>query len=152
VIVISIDTTQVKIKLKIVFYIEAAINFVTVFLCLFFPAFFISQLTDTSIGPVAVELARWYGVLLFVITFIMLGILIIESSKSFFIVMLGYLLGDFAQIAVAIYFAVTISGWSVGILVTLILTLILVIFRFIVIFKPQYLGFKDSEKKDELEE
>lgn len=102
--------------------------------------------------PVAFELARWYGVLLFVITFIMLGLLIKENSEAFAIIMLGYLIGDFAQIGVAIYFAVNLNSWSTGILVTLVLTFILLIFRIIVLLKPQLLGFSNARKKNEEKE
>lgn len=152
VIVISTETSQKRIKLKFVFYAEALVNFITVFLCLFFPVFFVSQLTVVFLTPVAFELARWYGVLLFVITFIMLGLLIKENSEAFAIIMLGYLIGDFAQIGVAIYFAVNLNSWSTGILVTLVLTFILLIFRIIVLLKPQLLGFSNARKKDEEKE
>ena len=61
-------------------------------------------------------------------------------------------LGDFAQTAVTIYFAVAFGKWSTGLIITLILTLILAVFRFIVLIKPHLLGFKNIEKKDEEKE
>jgi hypothetical protein len=140
---------QSKIKLKFAFYGEGLLNLIMVILCIFIPQFFIGQLTDQSISPVGTEMVIWYGILLFVITFIMTGILVIENQKAFIIVMIGYLFGDWFQIGAAIHFAVKLDSWTFGIIFTIAITAVLIILRFIVIFKPQFLGFKQKEEERE---
>ncbi|NHJ40320.1 MAG: hypothetical protein FK731_09835 [Asgard group archaeon] len=132
-------------KLKYVFYFEVLLNIIMVILCIFVPQFFISQLTGESFTQVGIEIVIWYGILLFVISFIMIGILIIEDQKSFRIVMIGYIFGDWFQIGAAIHFALKLSSWSFGIIFTIVITFILIIFRLVVIIHPNFLGFKEKE-------
>ncbi|NHJ48295.1 MAG: hypothetical protein FK733_10965 [Asgard group archaeon] len=136
------NETKVRIKLKYAFYGEALLNTIMVILCIFIPQFFIRQLTSETSSTLSLEMVIWYGILLFVITFIMTGILIIENQKAFKIVMIGYLFGDWFQIGAAIHFAIKLNSWTFGIIFTIVITAVLIILRFIVIFKPQFLGFK----------
>ncbi|MFW9925109.1 MAG: hypothetical protein ACFFDW_17700 [Candidatus Thorarchaeota archaeon] len=110
-----------------------------------------NQFVENTNELLALEITRWYGILLFVITFILIGSLILGNNELVKIVLLGYLIGDFAQIAATIYLAVIINNWSFAILFTLIITLILIIFRIIVLIKPQLLGLKPIMKKKEIE-
>lgn len=142
---------SIPIKLKYIFYFEGIINIATMILCIFFPRFFLNQFVENTNELLALEITRWYGILLFVITFILIGSLILGNNELVKIVLLGYLIGDFAQIAATIYLAVIINNWSFAILFTLIITLILIIFRIIVLIKPQLLGLKPIMKKKEIE-
>ena len=83
----------------------------------------------------------------------MVGILYIEEQKSFFIVMVSYLFGDALQIGASIYFAESFNEWKYGIIISIVLTVILMIFRIIIIIKPQWLGFtKKGDKKEVIRE
>ncbi|NHK30601.1 MAG: hypothetical protein FK730_04575 [Asgard group archaeon] len=132
-------------KLKYAFYFEGLLNLIMVILCIFVPQFFISQLTNETYTQISVEFVIWYGILLFVIAFIMIGILIIEDKKAFQIVMIGYLFGDWFQIGAAIHFALKLNSWSLGIIFTIVITLLLIIFRLIVIIRPNFIGLKEKE-------
>ena len=137
-------SSQVKVQLKWAFYIEGLINLATTILCFVAPAFFLAQMTAEEITPLSKNLVYWYGVLLFVITAMMVSILYIEEKKSFILIMISYLIGDFLQIAFAIYFALSLSSWSVGIISTIGITVPLIILRIIVLAKPDWLGFKEK--------
>lgn len=139
-----------KIKLKYLFYGEAVINSSTLIICLFFPAFFLKQLIGEDSSVIAsIEIVRWYGILLFVITFILIGSLILEKFEFIKIVLIGYLIGDIAQIIAAIILAVRISYWSFAIIFTIVITGILIALRIGVLIKPKLLGFREDNKKIE---
>ncbi|NHJ85780.1 MAG: hypothetical protein FK734_09980 [Asgard group archaeon] len=132
-----------KVKLKYVFYFEAIINMIVLVICIFLPEMFLEQLTNQTFGIVGKEMVRWYGILLFVITFILIGALFTEKKEFVIIVLLGYIIGDFAQIGVTIYLGFLISYWSYSLIITLALTGILILFRLIVLIKPQLLGLTE---------
>ena len=145
-----IMTKKNWLKLKYAFYFEGILNLIMLILCVFVPRFFISQLTNETFTQVSIEMVIWYGILLFVITFIMIGILVIEDQRAFRIIMIGYVFGDLFQIGAAIHFALKLNSWTFGIIFTIVITLILIIFRFTVIIRPNFLGFKEKMMKDNI--
>ncbi|HUU77909.1 MAG TPA: hypothetical protein VMX55_06150 [candidate division Zixibacteria bacterium] len=137
------NTSDTKIKLKFVFYLEGLINSTIVIICLFFPNFFLKQVTSSIPSSIiAIEMVRWYSILLFVITFILMGALIIEKYEFFKIILIGYLIGDFIQIAATIYLAIRLASWTFALIFTIAITIILVIFRILILLKPNLLGFR----------
>ena len=135
-----------KIKLKYLFYGEAGINLGTLIICLFFPAFFLKQLVGNNPTEIiSIEIVRWYGILLFVITFILVGSIILEKFEFVKIVIIGYLIGDVAQIIASIILAVRISYWSFAIIFTISITVLLIVLRILGLIKPKLLGFKEEK-------
>lgn len=131
-----------RIDLKVVFYLEAVINLVMVILCIFFPLFFIGQFTTITLQIPGIEIIRWYGILLLVITLILLGALITNIYEFIRIVLISYLIGDFAQIGATIYFALKIATWNLAIIFTIVITVILIVFRILVLSFPMLIKEK----------
>ncbi|MBD3190383.1 MAG: hypothetical protein GF308_07050 [Candidatus Heimdallarchaeota archaeon] len=131
-----------RIDLKVVFYLEAVINLVVVILCIFFPSFFIGQFTTITLQIPGIEIIRWYGILLLVITLILLGALITKKYEFIRIVLISYLIGDIAQIGATIYFALKIATWNFAIIFTMVITVILIVFRILVLSFPMLIKEK----------
>lgn len=125
------DTKWIPFPMKYVFYTESLINFITVVMCLAFPQIFLSQLINTSqnLENSALFLVRWYGVLLFVLTLIMGGLLVKKNEEGFRIVMVAYLIGDGLQIWVSLQLVVSLQESTAGTTLSIGITLVLIIFR-----------------------
>lgn len=136
-------------QLKFVFYFEALINTASLIMCIFFPIYFLGQFSSDAVATVGVEIVRWYGILLFVITFILVGVLIKENIEAVKIVLLGYLIGDFAQIGASIYLAIILNTWSFAVIFAITVTVVLIIFRIIALAKPDYLGLRRKNEDKE---
>ncbi|MBN1328222.1 MAG: hypothetical protein JXA54_02000 [Candidatus Heimdallarchaeota archaeon] len=142
------NTKQRKIKLKYVFYAEGALNFIIFFICIIAPDFFIKQMTTETYTTVAIEFIYWYGALLLILTSMMIAILIIENKQSFLAILICYFVGDLLQIILAIHFAITLNSWTLGIIITIILSTILAIIRIVIFIRPNWLGFKESKREN----
>lgn len=138
----SKTTMQEILQLKFVFYFEALINCASLIMCIFFPVYFLGQFSPEAVVTVGIEIVRWYGILLFVLTFILVGVLLKGNLEAVKIVLLGYLIGDFAQIGASIYLALILNSWSFAIIFAIVVTVVLIVFRIIVLAKPDYLGIK----------
>jgi len=147
----SMNTTifQKYFQIKFVFYFEALINCASLIMCIFFPIYFLGQFSADAVATVGVEIVRWYGILLFVITFILVGVLIKGNLEAVKIVLLGYLIGDFAQIGATLYLALTLNSWSFAVIFAIAITVVLIIFRIIALAKPDYLGLKSKNEDEE---
>lgn len=97
-------------KLKYVFYFESLLMGITVVLGMFFPAQFLAQLTPEPPTPLLLELARWYGVPFFPLTFIQLATLQSGNRYALKLVMISYLLTDVLQLGVTLHFALTLGA------------------------------------------
>src|SRR2546428_6890847 len=84
-----------------VFYLEIVINIVSEVQCFFAPATFIAQFSDRPVPAVTLDLVRWYGVLLFVLTYLLYRALRIRGTMLI-IVLQGFLIGDVIQIIVVL--------------------------------------------------
>ncbi|MHA1126071.1 MAG: hypothetical protein ACTSO7_11230 [Candidatus Heimdallarchaeota archaeon] len=135
-------------QLKFIFYLEALVNSATLIMCIFFPVYFLGQFSSDTVPIVGVEIVRWYGILLFVITFILVGVLIKENLEAVKIVLLGYLIGDFAQIGVTLYLALTLKSWSFAVIFAIVITVLLIVFRILALAKPEYLGIKRKNEDE----
>ncbi|NHJ87108.1 MAG: hypothetical protein FK734_16715 [Asgard group archaeon] len=138
---------QRTIQLKYVFYAEGILNFIIFFICIAKPDIFIKQMTSLSYDQVTIEFVYWYGALLLVLTSMLIGILILENRRSFLVVLSCYLVGDLVQTLLAIKFAVDLDKWTTGIIITIVLSLVLAIFRIIILIKPKWLGFREEKKE-----
>ncbi len=78
------------------------LNFGTGLLCLAAPAAFVAQFASDSVAPVPLELIRWYGVLLWVLTYFVLRILPQNDNRMLAPAVEALLFGDLVHL-VAIY-------------------------------------------------
>ena len=122
-------------KLLYVFYLEAAISLLSSFQSFFMPATFLKQFTADPAPTLAIEMTRWYGVLLFAMVYMLLQGLRIRGT-AFKLVLQGLLLGDFLQIAATFITARALGGWSFVLYMAVGLTAIYIVLRVICLWKP----------------
>ena len=95
-----------------VFWFEAIFNVVIVFMALIFPAVYLQQFEIIEL-PIVLELAgRYYGVIFFVLTYILVRALLSQERKFICRVLEAYLLGDIIQIWAAFQLVDAMGGWS----------------------------------------
>lgn len=130
-------------KLKYVFWSEFLINIPSFLMCLFTPALFVDQLTGLESDGLVRSLIQWYGVILFVLTFILGMALKNRDISALRIIFMGYGIGDLMQIAVTWQLAAHIGGWNFSLIFTVVLSLILCASRIAALLDMNRLGFKD---------
>ena len=118
-----------------VFYLEAAISTLSGFQAFFTPAAFLKQFTTDPAPTLAVEMTRWYGVLLFVLVYLLIQGLRIRGM-TFKVILQGLLIGDFFQIAATFVTARALGSWSFVLYMSVILSIIYAILRGICLWKP----------------
>ena len=122
-----------------VFYLEAAISTLSGFQSFFMPAAFLKQFTSDPAPTLAIEMTRWYGVLLFVLVYLLLQGLRLRGG-ALKLVLQGLLLGDILQIAATFVTARALGGWSFVLYMSLILTTLYILLRGICLWKPVETG------------
>lgn len=127
-----------------VFYLEIAANLFLMVQSLFFPASFVAQYTTQPATPVALELARWYGVLLIPIVWVLIRALQVRG-KTLKLVLEAYLAFDLVQIVVVFVSAGSL-GWAPYVVIALVIEIILAIARILCLWKPLQTGI-DNETR-----
>ncbi|MEM8606592.1 MAG: hypothetical protein AAGF92_05780 [Myxococcota bacterium] len=94
-----------------VFYFEALSNLGSAGFAMFAPGAFLGQFTSEPIPAGAVEIGRWYALLLVVLSLVLLAALREGTDRFLRPVIAAFLLGDVLQIAVAVRLGM-VSGSS----------------------------------------
>jgi hypothetical protein len=122
-----------------IFYLEAAISLLSGFQSFFMPATFLRQFTVDPAPTLAIEMTRWYGVLLFAMVYLLLQGLRIRGG-ALKLVLQGLLLGDILQIAATFMTARAMGSWSFVLYMSIVLSVIYAILRVICLWKPVETG------------
>ena len=122
-----------------VFYLESAISLFSGFQAFFMPAMFLKQFSPDPAPTLAVEMARWYGVLLFVLVYLLLKGLQLRGA-ALKLTLQGLLLGDFLQIAATFVTARALGGWSFVLYMSVIISAVYIVLRGICLWKPVVTG------------
>ncbi len=112
-----------------------ALNFGTGLLCLAAPAMFVAQFSTDALPPVPLELIRWYGVLLWVLTFAVLRILPFKDNRMLFPVVEALLFGDLVHLVATYLFYQTRPVWNFSFIIMLFFTLSLAILRSVWVYR-----------------
>jgi hypothetical protein len=113
-----------------VFLFEAIIiNFLVGAFVFFFPSGFVANFTNDVVSAVPLELIRWYGVLLFVLSFAMLRALALRSQEGVRIVVEALLVGDFAHLVASYLFFQNGGAWNFASVTMMISTVTLILIR-----------------------
>jgi hypothetical protein len=123
-----------------IFYLELAANLFLVVQCLFFPAAFMAGYSAEPASPAALEVARWYGVLLIPIVWVLFRALQIRG-KTLKLVLQAYLAFDLVQIVVGLVSANTL-GWAPYIMIVIPLEVALAAARIVCLWKPMETGIE----------
>ena len=131
-------------NLKLVFYAEVLINTITLLLCFFSPGKFIEQLVTVDYNLFAAELARWYGLVLLLLSGIMLTALRQKTFHFLRIVLLINLPGDIIQVALTVHTAHVFNRWTAGLIFTIVVCTLLFVTRVAVLKKPGLAGYENA--------
>lgn len=121
-----------------VFYLEIAANLFLAVQCLFFPAAFLAQFSNQPAPAFALEVARWYGVLLIPITWLLFRVLQ-TRGQSLKLVLEAYLVFDLVQIVVCFVTASTL-GWAPYVVIALLIEVTLATARILCLWRPVQTG------------
>jgi hypothetical protein len=104
-------------------------------MCLIAPNFFVSQFSTDTMPPVALELTRWYGVLLWVLAFYVLRILPMKDDRILAPAVEALLFGDLVHLFAIYMFHQVLPAWSFSFITMLFFTFGLAITRSIWVYK-----------------
>lgn len=128
--------------IRYIFYLEIAINLLSIPQTLFAPGAFITQMSGQAASAPASEMARWYGVLLCVMTWLLFRALRVRGS-ALKLTLEAYLLGDVVHIAVSFVSAAAL-GWTGAIVVGVVLSILLGAARLVCLWKPVETGIESK--------
>lgn len=104
-------------------------------LCLFVPNKFLSQFTSEPFPAVGLEFIRWYGVLLWVLTFFVLRILPMKEDRILAPAVEALLFGDLVHLYAIYMFYQVIPAWSFSFILMLFFTTFLATVRSVWVYK-----------------
>lgn len=123
-----------------IFYLEVVISLFSAFQAFFLPAGFAQQLAPGGAPPaLAVEMARWYGVLLFVLVYLLARGLYLRG-EPLKLALQALLIGDILQIWATYLTAQTLGGWSFTLVMSAALSILYLVLRAICLWKPAQTG------------
>ncbi|MFN8443317.1 MAG: hypothetical protein U0175_21250 [Caldilineaceae bacterium] len=126
-------------RLVYLFYVEILINFVSIYQSIFTPAAFVAQFGDQPVAPVALEVVRWYGVLLIVLSYLLWRGLR-QGGVALRLILEALLLGDIIQLAVAFATARNLGNWPFVVIMAIVLSVVLAVARLL------YLNFDNKQR------
>ena len=118
-----------------IFYLESAISVLSAFQALFMPAAFLEQFTTDPAPVLAIEMTRWYGVVLFVLVYLLLKGLQMRGP-ALKLALQAMLIGDALQIGATFITAKALGGWSFTLFMSVGLSAIYLILRAVCLWKP----------------
>jgi len=122
-----------------IFYVEILISILSAVQALFMPAVFLKQFSSEAAPALAVEMTRWYGVLLVVLLFLLVQGLRLRGAPLK-LALQALLVGDVLQIGVTFVTARALGGWSTVLVLAAGLSLFYLIVRAICLWKPVETG------------
>ena len=122
-----------------IFYFESALSLFSAVQALFIPAMFLQQLTTDPAPVLAVEMTRWYGVVLFVLVYLLLQGLRMRGP-ALKLALQAMLFGDVLQIGATFVTAKALGGWSFTLIMSVVLSVVYLILRAVCLWKPVETG------------
>lgn len=125
---------------RYIFYLEILVNLLSGFQTLFTPSTFMAQFSSLPVTAPAAEMARWYGVLICVVNWLLFRALQ-RRGPALKLALEAYLVGDILQIVVSFVSASTL-GWTGNIVLSVVISLLLGVARMICLWKPVETGIE----------
>ncbi len=122
-----------------IFYVESAISLLSAFQALFMPAIFLQQLAKGAAPVLAIEMTRWYGVVLFVLVYLLLQGLRMRGP-ALKLALQAMLIGDVLQIGATFVTARALGMWSFTLIMSVVLSAFYLIVRAICLWMPVETG------------
>jgi hypothetical protein len=124
-----------------VFYVEILINVASGGQTLFAPAAFLGQFSGEPAPAFALEMTRWYGVLIAVLTYLLIRGLMLRGT-TLKVALEALLLGDVIQIIVSFVTANVLGVWTSNVILSVVLSVILAVVRLVCLWKPIETGIE----------
>ncbi len=109
-------------------------------MCLFAPEFFSAQFGADALPALGVEFVRWYGVLLWVLTFFVLRLLPANDDRLLAPAVEALLFGDLVHLYAIYMFHRVFPIWSFAFIIMLFFTVTLAALRSVWVYKYQVSG------------
>ncbi len=122
-----------------IFYIESLISIFSGVQALFVPAMFLQQFNQGPASVVALEMTRWYGVVLFVLVYLLLQGLRLRGAPLK-LALQALALGDVLQIGATFVTATAFGGWSFTLYMSVGLSVFYLLLRILCLWKPAATG------------
>lgn len=122
-----------------IFYLEIAISLFSGLQALLMPSSFLTQFTSESASVLALEITRWYGVILFVLVYMLIQGLRVRGL-TLKLTFQALLIGDILQIAATFVTAKALGAWNFTLVMSVVLSAIYLILRAICLWKPIQTG------------
>ncbi len=126
-----------------VFYFESVLSLFSAVQALFIPSIFLAQFTSEPAPVLAVEMTRWYGVVLFVLVYLLLKGLSMRGP-ALKLALQAMLFGDALQIGATFVTAKAFGGWSFTLIMSVVLSAIYLILRGVCLWKPVATGIDQA--------
>ncbi len=123
-----------------VFYAEILINFASGGQSLFKPTAFLGQFSSDPAPAFAIEMTRWYGVLIAVLTYLLIRGLMLRGAVLK-VALEALLFGDVIQIIVSFITANAI-GWTSNVILSLVISVVFAVVRLVCLWKPVETGIE----------
>jgi len=123
------------------FYLEIVINLVTIGQGLLTPSAFVAQFSTEPVSLAGAEVARWYAVLILVISYLLWRALQVRG-KTLKVVLETLLVGDIVQIGAALLTANALGQWPLVVNAALVLSIVLAGARILCLWQPQAVGLE----------
>lgn len=120
--------------IRYIFYLELLVNLLSISQTLLAPATFITQFSGQPASPAAMEMARWYGVLICVMTWLLFRALQ-ARGPALHLTLEAYLVGDVIHIIISFISAIAL-GWTGAIVAGVVLSVLLGLARIVCLWKP----------------
>ena len=122
-----------------VFYAEILINLGSIAQTLFTPAKFLGAFSNQPAPAAALEMTRWYGVLISVLTYLLVRGLQ-QRGPALRVALEALLLGDVIQIVVSFVTANALGGWPFNVILSVVVSVVLGVVRVVCLWKPAETG------------
>jgi hypothetical protein len=122
-----------------IFYVEAAISILSGAQALFAPALFLKQFTPNTPPTLTLEITRWYGVVLFVLVYLLLQGLRLRGD-ALKLTLQGLLFGDILQIGATFVTARALGEWTFVLIMSVALSAFYAVVRAVCLWKPEQTG------------
>ena len=122
-----------------IFYLESAITLLSAAQAFFTPPVFLQQFTNDSAPALALEMTRWYGVVLFGLVYLLLRGLSLRG-EPLKLALQTLLIGDVLQIVATFYTAQALGGWSTVLIMSVGLSVFYALLRGLCLWKPVETG------------
>jgi hypothetical protein len=126
-----------------IFYFEVALNLISGVSAFVVPPTLMTQFTTSAMPLGAGELARWYGVLVLVLAYLLVRALRVRGTVLK-IVLEALLVGDIVQIIAVVLTVQTVGSWSLITGSTLVLSIVYMLARIVCLGQPVRTGISAS--------